>query len=172
MRNCEPLSGYPASRDDPVSALTECSVGIILHKDIERKFPNLGLVRYDDRGQHLQRMECRPTACARTHRTSALRANRSARTHRHRWRRHAVDQVDLADAVGLSTVHTSRTIQDLRPFGVLLKSSRAIAVAHWDRLVEIARFDGRYLCRKGCQNGAPPLKFITTLAICIKIYFE
>jgi CRP-like cAMP-binding protein len=54
-------------------------------------------------------------------------------------------QVDLADAAGHSTVHTSRTIQDLRPLGVLLKNSRAIAVAHWDRLVEIARFDGRYL---------------------------
>jgi hypothetical protein len=39
----------------------------------------------------------------------------------------------------------NRTIQDLRQLGVLMKNSRAIAVAHRDRLAEIAKFDGRYL---------------------------
>jgi hypothetical protein len=39
----------------------------------------------------------------------------------------------------------NRTIQDLRELGVLMKNSRPIMVSHWDRLVEIAKFDRRYL---------------------------
>ena len=54
-------------------------------------------------------------------------------------------QIDLADAADLSTVHMNCTIQDLRQLGVLSKNSRAITVSRWDRLVEIAKSDGRYL---------------------------
>jgi hypothetical protein len=39
----------------------------------------------------------------------------------------------------------NRTIQDLRQLGVLSKNSRAITVSRWDRLVEIAKSDRRYL---------------------------
>jgi hypothetical protein len=67
----------------------------------------------------------------------------------------------------------SRTIQDLRQLGALSKNSRAIAVAHWDGLVEIAKFDGRYLnMPRVLSKWIAPLKFIAALAICIGICFE
>jgi CRP-like cAMP-binding protein len=148
---CDGHSYILPTQDNAVSALTECSVGIILHKDIERitaKFPNLGLALWRDTmieasifrewnvGQRPALERIAHLLCEQTVRLEAAGIIGGAIP---------MTQVDLADAVGLSTVHTSRTIQDLRQLGVLLKNSRSIAVAHWDRLVEIAKFDGRYL---------------------------
>ena len=148
---CDGHSYILPTQDNAVSALTECSVGIILHKDIERitaKFPNLGLALWRDTmieasifrewnvGQRPALERIAHLLCEQTVRLEAVGIIGGAIP---------MTQVDLADAAGLSTVHTSRTIQDLRQLGVLLKNSRAIAVAHWDRLVEIAKFDGRYL---------------------------
>jgi hypothetical protein len=53
-------------------------------------------------------------------------------------------QIDLADAAGLSVVHLNRIIQALRSLGVLA-NSHAIEVVDRKHLVNIARFDGRYL---------------------------
>jgi len=54
-------------------------------------------------------------------------------------------QVDLYDVSGLSVVHMNRTVQDLRELGILSKNRRGIEVVHRERLVDIAKFDGRYL---------------------------
>jgi len=54
-------------------------------------------------------------------------------------------QVDLADAANLSAVHMNRTVQDLRELGILSKNRRGIEVVHREGLVDIAKFDGRYL---------------------------
>jgi AraC-like DNA-binding protein len=51
-------------------------------------------------------------------------------------------QIDVADAVGLSVVHTNRIFQELRELGVL--SERRCIVAE-KRLQEIAAFDAGYL---------------------------
>jgi len=133
-------------QDNAASALTECSVGIILHKDIERitaRAPNRALWRDTMieasifREWNVDRPALERIAhllCEQTVRLEAIGISCGAIP---------MTQVDLADAAGLSTVHTSRTIQNLRQFGVLLRNSRAIAVTHWDRLVEIAKCDGR-----------------------------
>jgi CRP-like cAMP-binding protein len=54
-------------------------------------------------------------------------------------------QIDLADAAGLSVVHTNRVLQDLRKLGVISANSRTIEVVNCERLAEIAKFDNRYL---------------------------
>jgi CRP-like cAMP-binding protein len=54
-------------------------------------------------------------------------------------------QIDIADATALSPVHMNRTVQELRKLGALSRNTRAIKVASRERLVEIGRFDGRYL---------------------------
>jgi CRP-like cAMP-binding protein len=150
---CDGHSYILPAQDQAVSALTECSVGIILHKDIERitaKFPNLGLALWRDTmieasifrewllnvGQRPALERIAHLLCEQIVRLEAIGINGGAIP---------MTQVDLADAAGLSTVHMNRTIQDLRQLGVLMKNSRAIAVAHRDRLAEIAKFDGRYL---------------------------
>ncbi len=55
-----------------------------------------------------------------------------------------LNQVEVADTVGLSVVHTNRVFQDLRRLGVL-SEKRCVEVVDTKRLKELAVFDGRYL---------------------------
>jgi CRP-like cAMP-binding protein len=55
-----------------------------------------------------------------------------------------LSQIDVADTVGLSVVHTNRIFQDLRKLGVL-SEKRRIEVVNNERLQKLAAFDGRYL---------------------------
>jgi len=55
-----------------------------------------------------------------------------------------LNQIEIADTVGLSVVHTNRVFQDLRGLGVL-SGKRCIEVVDMKRLKDIAAFDGRYL---------------------------
>lgn len=56
-----------------------------------------------------------------------------------------VTQEQLADATGLTAVHTNRTLQSLRREGLIQLSSRALTVLDWDGLKEVADFDELYL---------------------------
>jgi len=55
-----------------------------------------------------------------------------------------LNQIEVADTVGLSAVHTNRILQSLRTLGVLSRR-RVIEVMKKERLQELAAFDGRYL---------------------------
>lgn len=54
-------------------------------------------------------------------------------------------QEDLADATGLTAVHTNRTLQRLRKEGLIQLESRALTVLDVDALREAAGFDPSYL---------------------------
>lgn len=54
-------------------------------------------------------------------------------------------QNDLADMLGLSTVHVNRTLQDLRAQRLLEWESQHVRVLDFDRLTEKAEFDPMYL---------------------------
>jgi CRP-like cAMP-binding protein len=56
-----------------------------------------------------------------------------------------ISQIDIADATALSVVHVNRTIQSLRSRNALSKSTRLIEVIDRKRLLQVAKFDGRYL---------------------------
>jgi CRP-like cAMP-binding protein len=51
----------------------------------------------------------------------------------------------VADALGLTAVHTNRTLQSLRETGAVEWRSGQLAVHDWPKLREIARFDPNYL---------------------------
>lgn len=51
----------------------------------------------------------------------------------------------LGDALGLSTVHVSRLITELRNEGVVQWANGQIQILDWHRLAEIAEFDATYL---------------------------
>ena len=51
----------------------------------------------------------------------------------------------VADALGLTSVHTNRTLQALRETGAVEWRSGQLVVHDWPRLREIARFDPKYL---------------------------
>lgn len=54
-------------------------------------------------------------------------------------------QTMLGDALGLSTVHVSRLISELRSEGVIAWSGGRIQILDWRRLTEIAEFGPTYL---------------------------
>lgn len=54
-------------------------------------------------------------------------------------------QEQLADATGLTAVHTNRTLQALRKDGLISLSSNALVVLDWERLRDVGDFSERYL---------------------------
>jgi CRP-like cAMP-binding protein len=139
--------------DEAVAAVTDCLIGVIRQEDIRRittQYPKLGLALWRDTlveasifRERLLNVGHRPALrrianllCEQMVRLEAIRVKGAVIP---------ITQVDLADAANLSAVHTNRTIQYLRELGVLSKNRRGIEVVHREALVEIAKFDGRYL---------------------------
>ena len=56
-----------------------------------------------------------------------------------------LSQIEVADAAGLSVVHTNRIFQDLRKLGALSTKRQTVEIVNKERLQELADFDGRYL---------------------------
>jgi len=56
-----------------------------------------------------------------------------------------VTQEQLADATGLTSVHTNRTLQSLRRDGLIQLTGKSLSVLDWDRLCEVGDFDELYL---------------------------
>ena len=57
-------------------------------------------------------------------------------------------QAELGDAVGLSTVHVNRTLQELRSAGLIELHGGILKIIDWKRLKEVAQFDPDYLHRR------------------------
>ena len=56
-----------------------------------------------------------------------------------------IGQADLADVLGLSVVHTNRTLQDLRSQNLLTWRNGVIRILDWPALTNLAEFDPIYL---------------------------
>lgn len=56
-----------------------------------------------------------------------------------------VTQVEIADALGLSSVHVNRVMQDLRREGLLDYRGRVVAIGNWARLQARGDFHPDYL---------------------------
>jgi CRP-like cAMP-binding protein len=54
-------------------------------------------------------------------------------------------QEELGDAMGLSTVHVNRTLQELRANGLIRSEGRTLIVEDWEALKEAGEFDPTYL---------------------------
>lgn len=136
-----------------VAALTDCSIAIIEHKDLEQliaQYPSLGLALWRasmleasifrkrllnvGRQPALQRVA--HLLCEQLARREAVGINGATVP---------LTQMDLADAAGLSIVHVSRTLQELRRLDIVSKQGRTIKVVNRERLVILASFDGNYL---------------------------
>lgn len=136
-----------------VAAMSECSIGIIEHKDLEQliaQYPSLGLALWRasmleasifrkrllniGRQPALQRVA--HLLCEQLARREAVGINSATIP---------LTQMDLADAAGLSIVHVNRTFQELRRLDILSKEGRTIKVVDRERLVNLAGFDGNCL---------------------------
>jgi len=56
-----------------------------------------------------------------------------------------ITQVELADAIGVSTVHVNRVLQELRADGLIQTVGAQVNIPDWERLKEAADFDPLYL---------------------------
>jgi CRP-like cAMP-binding protein len=56
-----------------------------------------------------------------------------------------LNDMEVADATGLTVVQASRILQDLRKLGVLSEEQHTVEVVNKERLQELAVFDARYL---------------------------
>src|SRR5215213_733852 len=54
-------------------------------------------------------------------------------------------QAELGDALGISTVHANRTLQELRGDGLITLRNGSVPVLDWDRLRQAGEFDPTYL---------------------------
>ena len=54
-------------------------------------------------------------------------------------------QPELADALGITSVHVNRTVRDLRAAGLIALRGRRLTVNDWAGLQEAAEFDPTYL---------------------------
>lgn len=57
-------------------------------------------------------------------------------------------QTDIADALGLSTVHVNRTLQEIRGAGLVELSRGKLAALDWQGLCDAGEFDPTYLHRQ------------------------
>jgi CRP-like cAMP-binding protein len=80
----------------------------------------------------------------------ALRAERAAIGRLGRYEL-PLTQEQLADAVGLTSVHVNRTLMRLQDEGYIRRSRRVIDVEDWQSLAKVADFEPRYL---HIRNGA------------------
>jgi CRP-like cAMP-binding protein len=56
-----------------------------------------------------------------------------------------VTQAELGDALGLSHVHTNRTLQELRGRGLITLKGKELVIHDLDRLKDVAMFNSNYL---------------------------
>ncbi|MBZ9775476.1 Crp/Fnr family transcriptional regulator, partial [Mesorhizobium sp. CO1-1-8] len=63
-----------------------------------------------------------------------------------------ITQADLADALGLSTVHVNRTLQDLRRDGLISTEGSQFHAVDWAGLVRAGDFDTTYLHQRNAKK--------------------
>jgi CRP-like cAMP-binding protein len=61
-------------------------------------------------------------------------------------------QEQLADALGLTSVHTNRTLMSLGEEGLIERTQRSVRIKDWNRLTEVGDFDSAYLHLRGDPN--------------------
>jgi hypothetical protein len=64
-------------------------------------------------------------------------------------------QEQLADVVGLTTVHVNRTLKSLQDDGIFYRDKRYISFSDWDCLAKIGDFSSLYLHLDQAMPGIP-----------------
>lgn len=142
--------------DHSVGALTNCTVVTFPHDrlvKVTERFPHLTrllwLLTLLDGAIHREWLVAmgRHSAVERTaHLICEMYARLSAIgfSQDHRFNL-PITQGALADAVGISTVHINRVIQELRQTGLISWDGGHMQILDWPALKDLAKFDERYL---------------------------
>jgi transcription initiation factor IIE alpha subunit len=63
-------------------------------------------------------------------------------------------QEQLADALGLTSVHTNRTLMRLSADGLISRTQRSVQIDDWPALMKVGDFDPAYLHLDGEAQAA------------------
>ena len=142
--------------DNSVGTLTKSSVALIPHHSLRetlRLYPNLGEALWRD--VLIDAAICREWMIGLGRRTAYQCMAHLLCEFRVRMRAVGlagesnfdlpVTQNELGDALGLSTVHVNRVLQDLRRDGLIILRGGSVSIPDWERLKSAAEFDQAYL---------------------------
>ncbi|GEO18382.1 Crp/Fnr family transcriptional regulator [Microvirga aerophila] len=142
--------------DHSIVALTPCRICLFPHdglRDITGRMPHLGrllwlntLIDGAIHREWLVAMGRRPALSQIAHLICELflRLQIVGLTDDYSFRL-PLTQAELGDALGLSTVHVNRTIQELRANGLVAWRGDMIHIEDWPRLQQFAEFDPTFL---------------------------
>ena len=142
--------------DHSLSALSACKVMFIPHetvRDLIRRCPRIGDAFWRDTlidgAVFREWMLCLGRREAYGHMAHLLcelyvRLTAVGLTNGHEYAM-PLTQAELGDALGLSTVHVNRTVQELRGEGLIAMRAGSVVILDWDRLREAGEFDPTYL---------------------------
>jgi CRP-like cAMP-binding protein len=65
-----------------------------------------------------------------------------------------ITQTQLADALGITSVHVNRTLQALRRDRIVRTEQRRIYIDDWGRLSDLAEFDPEFLLIEPLREAA------------------
>ena len=153
---CDLHSYMVKTMEECVFAITDCEVGIVPHKELDRiveQAPNLArqlwlytLIDASVYREWIVSIGRRPVHSRLAHlicemylrlKTVGLVDGMSYPL--------PVTQQDISDAMGTSLVHTNRTLARLRREGLATFANRAVTIRNWAELQRVAEFDPTYL---------------------------
>lgn len=69
-----------------------------------------------------------------------------------------VTQADLADALGLTSVHVNRVLKGMRNQGLITLQSRTLTIERWDELLRVCQFNPTYLRLENRTAASPAVR--------------
>ena len=142
--------------DHAVLALTPCKLAAVSHqtlRDITEKHPHLTRLLWHstliDSAIHREWLVAMGRRSATSHLAHFIcemfsRLETVGETEKYSFRL-PLTQAELGDALGLSTVHVNRVLQELRAKRLIIWKSDLVVIEDWAGLVEAAEFDPTYL---------------------------
>lgn len=142
--------------DHNLSTVMQSSVALVQHESVReliRNFPRLGDILWGDTlidaaifRQWMIGMGRKQAAPRITHLICEMfTKKRAVGLAKDNTCNFPLTQSTIADALGLSTVHTNRSLMELRDRGFIALESRRLTIFKWDELQEFAEFDPLYL---------------------------
>jgi CRP-like cAMP-binding protein len=151
------LHGFLLARmDHAVSALTPCKVAVVPHerlREITESCPRLARMLWLDTlvdgAIHREWLVAMGRLSALGHVSHLLcelflRLQAAGQTDGCSFRL-PLTQTDLGDALGLSTVHVNRVLQELRAEGLIASRGTILTIEDWERLKQLGEFSPTYL---------------------------
>lgn len=149
--------------DHAVGALTQCTISQISHENIQRlceKFPNLAYALWRDTlvdtaklheaimnaGRRTARERLAHLLCEQFARLYAVGLAESGKP-----LRIAINQTEIADAMGLSLVHVNKTLKIFKNKQLIGRNLNFLEILDWEGLKKEAGFDSSYLHLKNIE---------------------